>query len=141
MSDQASSNIQTSINTAADQLANAFNNRKAANDSTKELKKAVKEKMQEDPRFLDLEKREKELKNARKDLTEELKEIKKEKEQMAMETDEQRELDEFVEDQDIKFADEKDRVVAQLSRELADNGMIAEVSYKSGQLILIVARA
>lgn len=135
------SNIQTSINSAADQLANAFNNRKAANDSMKELKKALKEKLQEDPRYLDLEKQEKELKHSLANLKEQIKDIKKDKEDIEMETEEWQELDDFVDEQENKFHEEKDTVVAQLSRELADNGMIAEVVYKSGQLILIVARA
>lgn len=138
---QASSNIQQSINTAAEQLANAFNNKKAANEALKELKKALKEKLEGESRFQELSKREKELKNARKDISEELKEIKKEKEQMAVETEEQQEIDEFIDEQDTKFGDEKDRVIAQLSRDLADNGMIAEIHYKNGQLILIVARS
>ena len=133
--------IQGHINTAADQLAEAWNNKKASGEAVKEVKKELKAKMDENSKFLDLSKEEKKLKESRKELTERLKEIKKEKEQMQMETDEYQEIEEFTDMQDIKFGDTKDRTIAQLSRDLADNGVIAEINYRSGRLDLTVARA
>jgi len=136
-----SSDIQNSINAAAEELAQAFNNKKAASEGLKEIKKSLKSQLEDNPKFQELSKEEKSLKDSRKDLTERLKEIKKEKEQMAMELDEFKEIEEFTDEQDVKFGDTKDRVIAKLSRDLADAGMVAEIHYKSGQLILIVARA
>jgi len=135
------SNIQDKINIAAEQLANAFNNKKASREALKELKKALKDVLQSNSDYTKLEDREKVLKRARKDISEELAEIKKSKQQIAIETDEQKELDDFVDDQEVKYSEVKDRVVVQLSRDLADEKMTAEVLYKSGQLILVVARA
>lgn len=137
----SSSTIQTSINAAAKELADAFNNNKAAKQSLKEVKDALKDKLAIDSHYQELLKREKELKRVRQEMGEEISEIKKGKEQIAMETDEQKEIDDFMEQQDTKFGDVKDRVIAQLSRDLADEGMIAEIHYKNGQLVLIVARA
>lgn len=146
MSDQttqnsAQSNVQGAINAAADILVNACNNRKAANDTLKDLKRALKERLEQDPEYAKLIEREKQLKRARKDISEELSEIKKNKEQIALETDEQREYDDFVEEQETKFLKTKESVITQLSRDLADEGMIAEVQVKGSQLILVVARA
>jgi len=135
------SNIQDKINIAAEQLANAFNNKKASREALKELKQALKDVLQSNSDYTKLEDREKVLKRARKDISEELAEIKKSKQQIAIETDEQKELDDFVDDQEVKYSEVKDRVVVQLSRDLADEKMTAEVLYKSGQLILVVARA
>jgi len=135
------SSIQEMINSAANELNEAYGQQKASKKSLKELKKALTEKLAESAHYQDLSKREQEIKKIRKDLTEELQEIKKEKEQMAMETEEQKEMDDFIEQQDTKFSKIKDRVIVNLSRQLADQGVIAEIHYKNGQLILIVARA
>ena len=135
------SNIQGSINAAAENLVDAFNNKKAASDSMKDLKRQLTEALEANPDYAKLTEREKELKRARKDLSDELSEIKKEKEAIAIETDEQKEYDDFAEEQNAKFEEVKENVIVQLSRDLADEGMIAEVQVKGSQLILVVARA
>ncbi len=136
-----SGDIQSSINLAAKELADAFNKQKAARDGLKELKKALKEKLDMDPSYTELSEKEKKLKQARKEISDELAEIKKTKEQISMETDEQTEIDDFMDQQEEKFIAVKDKVIVQLSRDLVDYGLTAEIHYKSGQLILIVARA
>jgi len=133
--------IQSSINTAAKELEEAFIRQKAAKASLKELKKALKKKLEEDQAYLDLIEREKKLKKMNKEIREDLQEIKKAKEQIALETEEQKEIDDFLEQQENSFSETKDRVIMKLSRDLIDEGVTAEVYYKSGQLILVVARA
>jgi ATPase subunit of ABC transporter with duplicated ATPase domains len=133
--------LQSFINEAANQLNDAFQAQKIAKQGLKELKKALKEKLESDSKYQELLAREKKLKEMRKEMSEDLQEIKKEKEQMAMDTDEQREIDEFIEVQETKFLKIKDTVIVDLSRKVADEGMVAEIHYKNGQLIFIVARS
>lgn len=133
--------LQSSINEAANQLNDAFAAQKMAKQGLKELKKALKDKLESEAKYQELLAREKKLKEMRKEMSEDLQEIKKEKEQMAMDTDEQREIDEFIEVQETKFLKIKDTVIVDLSRKVADEGMVAEIHYKNGQLIFIVARS
>ncbi|PCI24582.1 hypothetical protein COB57_04150 [Candidatus Peregrinibacteria bacterium] len=133
--------LQNCINKAGEKLTNAYQDFKAAKSSTKDLKKSLQNTLDSDPKYQLLDKREKELKKVRKEMGEDLADIKKAKEQISIETPEHKELDEFTEEFEIKFNETKDKEILKLSRDLAEAGIVTEILYKNGQLILIVARA
>ena len=132
--------LQSDLKEAAKELENAALLQKSAQESIKELKKALKENLDNNPDYQELTTREKKLKHTKKEITEELQLIKKEKEQIAMDTEEQKELDDFLEKQESSFEKVKEKVVQQLSRKLADEGIAAEIHCKKKELILVVAR-
>ena len=135
------SSVQNAINAAATKLSNAFTNFKVAKQSLKDLKKSLKERLELLPEYQDLMRKRKELKESRKSISEELKDINREADALAMDTDEHKEINDFIEDEDLKFSEVKEKTLMQLSRDLVDGGVEAEVYYKNGQLILIVARS
>ena len=134
------SDFQSIFTEAGDKLHKALAEKKAGDDSIKDLKRSMKEKLENNDAYSELIKREKDLKQARKDLSNELSEIKKSKEQIVMDTDEYKEIEGFLEKSEESYVKTKDLVIGNLSHNLVDMGIVAEVSYKSGQLMLIVSR-
>ena len=133
-------NLQSLFAEASDELNSAFEKQKATQDTVKDLKRTLKDTLDMIPEYLELQEKKKVLTSAKKELTDELKEIKTLQDNIIQNTDEFKEMEEFVMDQDEKFGKTKDKVISQLSRDLADQGIVAEINYKKGDLILIVAR-
>lgn len=135
------SQLQQNITSAGQELTKAFLDKKAASGGLRELRKELKNTLSEDLTFAKLSAQEAELNKAKKGIADQLLEIKKDKEAISMETDEHKELDEFVDYHDQQFAEVKDRVITRLSSQIKEDGLTAEIMYKGGELHLIVIRS
>lgn len=135
-----STTFQEAVTAAATKLADAFDAFKATKQAKKDLEKRLEHILEEDPDYLNLIQEEKNLKKARRELSEQIKDFKDQKELMMRNLDEYAELQEFVEKTEGVFLEKRDQTLQDLSVDLSQQGIEAELHFKSGDLILVVSR-
>lgn len=132
--------IQEFLLKAWQDLSESFKNYKAAQDTLKDMKKELKSDLKKDDKWSKCENQIRLLKNNRKEIWEQIKELQKQQDQIALELDQYKAIQDFVVEMEDKYSDNKDKVLNRLSRELAEKWVIAEIEYRNWKLILIVAK-
>ena len=69
-----------------------------------------------------------------------LADLKHQKELMMWNTEEYADLEEFIDKTEGNYLTRKDEVLGNLSRELSEQGITAELDFKSGDLYIVVSR-
>jgi len=132
--------FQEAISAAAEKLIDALETFKATKKAKKTLEKQLQFKLEENPDYLALLEEDKKLKKQRRELSESIADLKHQKELMMRELDEHEELEQSIEKTEGRYLTKKDEVLADLSRQLSEQGITTELHFKNGDLIIVVAR-
>lgn len=133
--------IQELLNKSAEVLSEWYKNYKLAADTLKQLKKDLSGELKKNDEWLKLEQEIRKLKESRKDIGEQINDKKRLQDQVAVSLEQYQAVQDFAVEMEDKFADEKDKVLNRLSRDLTEKWLEAEIDYKSGRLMLIVAKS
>lgn len=132
--------IQDLIASASQWLQKAYEIFQASQKALKDLKKELKNTLKQSPDWQELEEQLKLLKNTRKEMTEQIKDLQKAQDQISVELDEYQVIQDFMLTMDDKYNEVKDKELNILSKNLSDKWILAEIEYRNGKLVLVVAK-